>query len=32
VQVDVKFLDFKTEEGRKVRYFQYTAIDDADLL
>jgi hypothetical protein len=29
VQVDVKFLDFKTEAGRKVRYFQYTAIDDA---
>ena len=29
VQVDVKFLDFKTQEGRKVRYFQYTAIDDA---
>lgn len=29
VQVDVKFLDFKTEEGSKVRYFQYTAIDDA---
>lgn len=29
VQVDVKFLDFKTQEGRKVRYLQYTAIDDA---
>jgi transposase InsO family protein len=29
VQVDVKFLDFKTEDGHKVRYFQYPAIDDA---
>lgn len=29
MQVDVKFLDFKTDESRKVRYFQYTAIDDA---
>jgi transposase InsO family protein len=29
VQVDVKFLDLKTEDGPKVRYFQYTAIDDA---
>lgn len=29
VQVDVKFLDLKTEDGHKVRYFQYTAIDDA---
>jgi len=29
VQVDVKFLTFKNEQGRKVRRFQYTAIDDA---
>ena len=29
VQVDVKFLIFKDEEGKKVRRFQYTAIDDA---
>lgn len=29
VQVDVKFLDFKVEEGKVIRRFQYTAIDDA---
>ena len=29
VQVDVKFLDFKVEDGKKIRRFQYTAIDDA---
>ncbi len=29
VQVDVKFLTLKDEEGRKIRRFQYTAIDDA---
>jgi len=29
VQVDVKFLTLKDEEGHKVRRFQYTAIDDA---
>jgi transposase InsO family protein len=29
VQVDVKFLTFQTPEGKKVRRFQYTAIDDA---
>lgn len=29
VQVDVKFLDFKNAEGKKIRRFQYTAIDDA---
>jgi transposase InsO family protein len=29
VQVDVKFLTFKTGTGGKVRRFQYTAIDDA---
>ncbi len=29
VQVDVKFLDFKIEAGKKIRRFQYTAIDDA---
>jgi transposase InsO family protein len=29
VQVDVKFLTFKTAGGSRVRRFQYTAIDDA---
>ena len=29
VQVDVKFLLFKNEEGHNIRRFQYTAIDDA---
>ena len=29
VQVDVKFLLFKNEEGHNTRRFQYTAIDDA---
>jgi transposase InsO family protein len=29
VQVDVKFLDFEAEEGGRIPYFQYTAIDDA---
>ncbi len=29
IQVDVKFLDFKGKDGRKIRRFQYTAIDDA---
>ena len=29
VQVDVRFLDFKVEGGKKIRCFQYTAIDDA---
>ena len=29
IQVDVKFLTLKDEEGRKIRRFQYTAIDDA---
>jgi transposase InsO family protein len=29
VQVDVKFLTFKTVDGGRVRRFQYTAIDDA---
>ena len=29
VQVDVKFLTLKTEEGKKIRRYQYTAIDDA---
>ncbi len=29
VQVDVKFLNFKDESGKKVRRYQYTAIDDA---
>jgi len=29
VQVDVKFLSFVAADGRKVRRFQYTAIDDA---
>jgi len=29
VQIDVKFLTFFDKRGRKVRRFQYTAIDDA---
>jgi len=29
IQVDVKFLSFKTSDGGKIRRFQYTAIDDA---
>jgi transposase InsO family protein len=29
VQVDVKFLNLVAEDGRRVRRFQYTAIDDA---
>lgn len=29
VQVDVKFLSIKNKEGKRVRRFQYTAIDDA---
>jgi len=29
IQVDVKFLALKTEDGRKIRRYQYTAIDDA---
>ena len=29
IQVDVKFLTFKGKDGKKVRRFQYTAIDDA---
>lgn len=29
VQVDVKFLTLKTEQGKKTRRYQYTAIDDA---
>lgn len=29
IQVDVKFLTFKGKAGKKVRRFQYTAIDDA---
>jgi transposase len=29
VQVDVKFLDFQSPAGQKIRRFQYTAIDDA---
>ncbi len=29
IQIDVKFLTFIGENGRKVRRFQYTAIDDA---
>jgi transposase InsO family protein len=29
VQVDVKFLFFRDQEGRRLRRFQYTAIDDA---
>ena len=29
IQVDVKFLTFKTLEGKPIKRFQYTAIDDA---
>ena len=29
IQVDVKFLNLKTKDGRKIRRYQYTAIDDA---
>ena len=29
VQVDVKFLIFKDEQGKKIKRYQYTAIDDA---
>jgi transposase len=29
VQVDVKFLNFKSNSGRTIKRFQYTAIDDA---
>ena len=29
IQVDVKFLALKTQDGRKIRRYQYTAIDDA---
>ena len=29
VQVDVKFLALKTQDGRRIRRYQYTAIDDA---
>ena len=29
VQVDVKFLTLKEKEGKRVRRFQYTAVDDA---
>jgi transposase InsO family protein len=29
IQVDVKFLSFKSPEGKPIKRFQYTAIDDA---
>jgi hypothetical protein len=29
IQVDVKFLSLKDRKGKKIRRFQYTAIDDA---
>jgi transposase InsO family protein len=29
IQVDVRFLNLKTSTGKKVRRFQYTAVDDA---
>ena len=29
VKVDVKFLELKDQKGRKLRRYQYTAIDDA---
>lgn len=28
VQVDVKFLSFPDDKGKKLKYYQYTAIDD----
>ena len=27
IQVDVKFLSFRQEDGRKIKRYQYTAID-----
>jgi hypothetical protein len=29
IQVNVKFLSFNAKDGKKVKRFQYTAIDDA---
>ena len=29
IQIDVKFLNLKSEEGSRIRRYQYTAIDDA---
>ncbi len=29
VQVNIKFLFFKDEQGNRIKRFQYTAIDDA---
>ena len=29
VQIDVKFVDLQCRNGRKIRRYQYTAIDDA---
>ena len=29
VQVDVKFLSFRNQDGREIKRYQYTAIDDA---
>lgn len=29
IQIDVKFLNLTSEDGRKIRRYQYTAIDDA---
>ena len=29
IQVDMKFLNFMGAEGKKIRRFQYTAVDDA---
>ena len=29
IQIDVKFLIFYSEEGKKIKQYQYTAIDDA---
>jgi len=29
IQIDVKFLNLTSQEGKKIRRYQYTAIDDA---
>lgn len=29
VQIDVKFLFFENQEGKRIKRFQYTVIDDA---
>lgn len=29
VQVDIKFLSFTDNKGKKIKYYQYTAFNDA---